>query len=183
MNIHELSRRTGVTLTKLRAIERLGALKVDAENATAQQIQFTLSRNPVLTLASALALLDDPSLIYDLGHYEKRARAQIDQLGNVKPAPRDAGAAIEGAAHGDEGSCAILAKWLASALPTEPVPYLWIAVRLLVALPETLRASLAGKVNIALAHVRKRADFEPYWSSATRSGKVTILYHKPRLDL
>lgn len=179
MNIHELSTRTNISVAKLRKLERLRVLTVDPESDAAPALRFHLARNIGLSVPQMLMLIDNPDLIGQLGKYADRARNQIAALGEVHAAPRNVTAAIYDAARGDVTEAETLAGWLRDILPADPVPFYWIAVRLLHGLPATLKTQYAARINIALANVRKLESFAGWSHVETIAGKNAIRYHKP----
>lgn len=186
MNIHEMSNRTGVSLSTLRKLDRLGVLKVDAESDAAAAIRFHLTRNQQMTAAQFLAVLDDRTLISELGRYSARCQAQLDGLGAVEAtlAPKSVTAEIPQAARGDDDAALVIAEWLMSILPADPVPHAWPAVRLLMPLNEFLREQYAPLINLALLNVRRLPEFALCWRSEKIGDRNQIRYFsKTTLDL
>lgn len=179
MNIHELSSRTNISLSNLRKLERLKVLKVDAESALAPALRWHLGRNQHMTVTQLLDVLAAPDILDDLGRYAEQARAQIAELGAVMPAPRDVTAAIYDAGKGDTENVEIIASWLRSVLPREPVSYHWIAVRLLFGLPDTLKTQYAKRLNLVLANARKLDSFAGWFSFEKKGERRAVKYHKP----
>jgi hypothetical protein len=179
MNIHELSRRSGLSLTKLRKLERLGVLNVDAEHDAAERLRWQIGRNPKLTLSHALELYDDPTIFDSLANYEARVREQFAKLGKVEPAPKLVAFQVVDASAGKVDAARAIAAWLRSVLPVEPVPYLWIALRLTCGLSGEIRKGAVNRANTALAHVRRLDEFAGYWHEEREAGKISIRYHKP----
>lgn len=179
MNIYEVSRRVGISLSKLRSLEKLKILKLYPEEELAPALRFHLGRNAHLSVAQLLALLDAPATLDDLGRYAVRARAQLTSLGDVKAgaAPRDVTAYSIDAGKGDVAAAEILAAWLRSVLPGFAVTHHWVAVRLLIGLPESLREQNAKMLTLALLHVRKLPSFAGWWHSEEFGMRNTIKYH------
>ena len=170
MNIHEIAKRSGVSLVNLRKLDRMGVLIVDQESERAGALRFHMARNPQLTTGQLLELMDDSDLIDELGSYEPRAREQlaaIDWKGTALPwsAPKYVTAAIRDAGKGDENAARIIAGWLMEILPAvgKPVGHHWVAVRLLHPLNAHLREQNSGLVSFALSHVRRLPEFAGYW--------------------
>jgi len=184
MNIHDISRRTHISLENLRKLERLGVLKLDEETPIAAPLRLHLARNQRMTVAQILTLIEEPEIVEELGKYAERARAQISALGDVKAtaAPRSVTAEIVEASKGNPDACRIIADWLKEVLPSEPVPYHWVAVRLLAPLNEFLREMNAPLINLALLKVRGLPEFAGWWRSVPKSGRNTIIF-KRQLDL
>lgn len=185
MNIHDLSRRTHISLANLRKLERLDVLKLDEETPLAAPLRLHLGRNQRMTVAQMLALIDEPATLDELGKYEARARAQLATLGDVKAtaAPRSVTAEIVEASKGNPEACRALANWLKAILPSEPVPYHWVAVRLLAPLNEFLRETNAPLINLALLKVRGLPEFAGWWKSVPIAGRNTIVFQKAKIAL
>lgn len=181
MNIHDISRRTHISLANLRKLERLGVLMLDDENELAPVLRLHLGRNQRMTVAHMLALLDAPAMIAELGKYADRAKSQVDALGDVKAsvAPREITAEIPEAAKGNPQAIRALGDWIKGALPEYAVPYHWIAVRLLFPLNEFLREQNSRLVNLALLKLRQSPDFAGWSRSVPRGGKTTTIFSRP----
>jgi hypothetical protein len=189
MNIHDVSTKYKVSITALRKLERGGLLQFDPtpsdEHEDAPQMRFYLARNQQLPIKLLLSLLDDSTAFFDLRKYEARARGQIAELGDVQAsvAPLNVLAAISDAAGGDAGACGILADWLRSILPAEPVSHYWVAARLLFPLTEFQRDSATKAISFALMHMRRLESFAGYWASVPNGKKKpTIKYFQKKLD-
>jgi len=184
MTLHEIQRRTGISLAKLRKLEKLqidfGKIDPPEENP-ADAIRFHLMRNQQMTAAQLLALLDAPDMVDDLGRYKERALAQVASIGDVAAdaAPRDVTAAIRDAGKGDDDAALVVAQWLLSILPPYPVSHHWVAVRLLLPLNEFQRAQAMPMISLALLNVRKLPEFAAAWQSVKRDKKNKIEYFRP----
>ncbi len=165
MNIHDLAARTGISLKTLRRLDNLKVLRIDAENALAAELRFSLSRQSNLSVADLLTLLDNPEIFYDLRNYEDRAREQVARLGDVTSgaAPKHVTAEIQNAARGDKAAALVIIDWLKGILPAGPVGYHWIAARLLFPLNDFLRKENSKHVIRALLIVRAQPEFAGWW--------------------
>ncbi len=185
MNIYELSNKSGASLADLRKLEKLKVLKIDPEGEAIQKLRFHMARNMQFTLPMLLQMLDEPDLIDELGwqskRYERRAREQLAALGDIQAtsAPREVTAEIPGANYGDEGAALMIAEWLKSVLPVEPVGYHWVAARLLAPLNQCLREQYTSKLSLALLNVRKLPEFADHWRSEKIGTRKTIRYFRP----
>lgn len=180
MNIHDISRRTHIPLGSLRKLERLGVLMVDDEHDLAPAIRLHLGRNQQMSVAYLLALLDTPALVDDLGKYVDRAKGQVAALGDVKAtaAPREVTAEIPEAAKGKPDALRALADWAKAILPADPVPYHWLAVRLLFPLNEFLREQNSPLVNLALLKLRQSPEFAG-WSATIGAKRPSVIFCRP----
>lgn len=187
MNIHDAARRYKVSLAKLRRMEADKIIRLDKEDENTAKARFYLSRRQPLTVALLVAMIEEPSLLDDLGRYADRAREQIEALGDVKggAAPIQVYAYVRGAASGDAEAASVLARWLIDVLPALPVSHYWIATRLLIGQASHLREEDMRTINLALLHTRKLPEFAPYWSARTVNKKSAIFYRHPikTLDL
>lgn len=187
MNILQLSVKTGIPVTKLRKLEKLGALVADKETGFLDTLIFHMRGNRILTVSQLLALIEAPDLLDELAavkpRYASRAREQLQALGSVADslAPRDVTAAIVGAARGDDDESLIIADWLKGILPAAPVAHAWVTVRLLMPLNEFMRGQTAPLISPALLNVRKLPEFAGYWLSEKSGGRSAIKYFS--LDL
>jgi hypothetical protein len=131
-----------------------------------------------------LALLEDPSILFDLGRYEERAEAQLAELGDVKgeAAPREVAAHITDARSGKEPeSIAVLIAWLRSVIPTRPVSHYWVSLRLLWGLPENIRKFDVPRVPLALLQCRKHPDLAGWWRVEDKGGRRQSFYQRPEM--
>lgn len=187
MNIYQLSVKAQIPVVRLRKLEKLGALKVDGENEFIDRLIFHMRKNSVLTAAQCLTLIEASDLLDELHaakpRYAKRAREQLQILGDVLPAAREATAAIAGASRGDDDESLIVAEWLKSILPSDPVPHAWVAVRLLKPLNEFQREQSSPLISPALLNMRKLPEFAGYWRSEKFGTRSVIKYFQPALDL
>lgn len=182
MNIHELSLRSRVPIKTLRRLEALKVLKIDAEPDMSAALRFHLRRNKTLPVAYLLALIDDPSLVSTLGGAADKARDQLDLLGNFNAtsAPPGVTAYIMEAGRNDSAAVKILVDWAKSVLPRDPVPYSWLAVRLLAPLPASLRDQCLKLSTMALLRMRQSPEFAGYWQMGKVKGRNVMFYHAPQ---
>jgi len=188
MNVFELSNKTRISVKSLRKLQELKLLKLDPdppsdEHPNAPQMRFILMRQGQLSVPYLLTLITKPDTLYDLRKYETRARAQISALGDYQAtlAPKEVTAVIDRAAGAEPDAALILAQWLGDVLPAEPVGHHWVAVRLLLPLPEFQREKAMSLVSLALMHMRKLDAFRPYWESVeNKSGRKEIRYFQPK---
>lgn len=184
MNIYQLSLKAGLSVTKLRKLEKLGALKTDGDTSFLDSLVFHMRGNQQLTAAQLLTLVEAPDLVDELGavkpRYASRVREQVRALGDLAHglAPRDVTAAIVGASRGDDDEGLIIADWLKIALPVDPVPHAWVTVRLLKPLNEFMRGQTAPLISPALLNVRKLPEFAGWWRSEKIGSRNQIRYFR-----
>lgn len=186
MNIYEISEKHKISLHKLRAMAKDNLLRLDSvEDERSALVRYYLSRNTNATVEHLLWLIESPAMLIDLGRYAERAKAQLSALGDVKAtaAPRDVTAYIDDAARGDAEAQRILLDWLLGVLPGKPVSHAWLATRLLVGLPENLRAHNVKKLPMALLNIRKMPEFAGGWIIEKNGTRTQTFYTKPKKPL
>jgi len=185
MNIYQLSLKTGISVTKLRKVEKLGALKTDGDTSFLDSLIFHMRGNQALSVSQLLTLVESRDLLDELEavkpRYASRAREQVQALGDMTRglAPRDVTAAIVGASRGDDDEGLIIAEWLKTVLPVDPVPHAWVTVRLLAPLNEFMRGQTAPFISPALLNVRKLPEFSDWWRSEKIGTRNQIRYFRP----
>jgi hypothetical protein len=184
MNIYQLSMKSGLSLVKLRKLEKLGALRLDGETGLVDGLIFHMRGNKTLTVAQLLALIERPDLLDELDaarpRYASRAREQIAavSLVDAHKAPREVTAAIVGASRGDDDESLVIAEWLKGILPPDPVSHAWVAVRLLAPLNAFQREQIAPLISPALLNMRKLPEFAGYWHSGKIGSRSVIQYYR-----
>lgn len=183
MNIHEISEKHKISLRKLRAMAKDNLLRLDSvEDERSATVRNYLSRNANVTVEHLLWLIESPAMLIDLGRHAGRAKAQLSALGDVgaTAAPRDVTAYIDDAARGDAEALRILLDWLLSVLPSKPVSHAWIATRLLIGLPENLRAHNVKKIPMALLNIRRMPEFAGGWTIERNGTRTKTFYMQPK---
>lgn len=185
MNIFDFCERFHISLAKARKMDKMGVLRLDENtNEHAAEIHHWLSRGQKLTAAQLCALVEEPSLLLDLGRYAGRAEQQIDALGNVKSqaAPKTVSAFVTDAAKNDAEAVDVLVGWLRDIIPSKPVGHSYIAVRLLLGLAPNIRHYDVPRIPRALLNCRQRPDFEKWWRVDRQKSRNVTLYQRPKLD-
>lgn len=185
MNIHEIARRSGATLSTLKKLERLGVLKVEAESEVAAPLRTLLGRNQSLSLAQILLLVENADTLGELGKWEDRARDQIATLGDISSTPVPAGVptACLIAASGDVDALDHLADWVQASLPPgKGVSFHWLAIRIVMAQHVRAREQSLKSINLAFGKLRGRPKMAGWWHSVPLGMRNTIIYQRP-LDL
>lgn len=190
MNIYQLSFKSKIPISKLRTLERLGALVVDTDDDETQFLDgliFYMRTNRVLSVVQLLALIE-ADLLDELEavkpRYAKRARAQIEALGDTAAnlAPREVTAAIQGASRHHEEDAQIIADWLKTVLPAAPVPHAWVAYRMLKPLNPAMREKANAEISLALVNARKLLARGEWWDTEKVYGRPVIKYFRPVMD-
>lgn len=180
MNIFEVSERHKISLKKLRAMDKDGLLRLDESASASDPIRATLMKGNPLPVSQLVQLVEEPSLLLDLGRYAADAERQLGTLG-AKPggAPKPVAAAVTDAAKNEPEAVAILIAWLKEIIPPRPVGHAYIAARLLLGIPPAIRKYEAPRIGRALLNCRNHPSFAGWW---TVKEKNTI-YLKLALDL
>lgn len=183
MNLYEFSEEFRISIHKSRKMEKAGVLLLDSgESEHGAEIRFQLSRGQSLTVAQLLAILEEPSILCELGRYRDKAESQLAALGNAREeaAPFEVAAHIMDAAlRRDAEAVGVLIGWMKAVIPAEPVNHYWIAVRMLMGLQPNIRKYDVPRIGRALLNCRNSPDFAGWWHvEKFRSRRVT-LYQKP----
>jgi hypothetical protein len=183
LTLVEFCERYRISLKKAKRMHKEGALRVaDAPSDVGAKIFATLAARNPLSAYELCALVDDPGLILTLGRYADRASEQLETVGAAgsERAPKAIAALLTDAADGDVPSVEALGDWLRSILPVEPVPYAWIASRLLLAMPDNIRQFEGARIQRALNRVRKLESFAGWFAYELRAGRKVTLYARPK---
>ncbi|WP_145960988.1 hypothetical protein [Sphingosinithalassobacter portus] len=183
--IQEISKKSGVSAWTIRKLVKAGFVKASEENPLAEQMRRALARQNPLSVEQLLALIDDPTLEYDLGRYADIALSQVAALGDVETtkASAEVCANMDDAADGRPHAIAMLGEWLRDVIPSRAVPHAWIAVRLVWHYRSSLRKEDYARIPLALIAARK--EIEGWYRVETVRGRKMTFYQRPagHLDL
>ena len=182
MNIFEFCERFNISMKKAKEMRKADILRIDGStDEKTEAIRYWLSRGQRLTAAQLCELVEDNSLLLDLGRFAERAREAIDTLDNPmrQAAPREITAYITDACKGDKDAAAILATWIKTIVPAKPVPHAWIAVRLLLGINPSVREFEIPRINRALLNVRLLPEFARWFTSKSVNGRNATFYFCP----
>lgn len=177
-----------ISHAKAKRMQKDGFLLVDtASNPAAAAIrEVMMQRNP-LGVVELCLLLETPSLILELGRYADKASEVLETIGDAltSQAPHPVALSILDAASGDAEAIAALVDWIKSALPVDgsPVGYHWLAVRLMLPLPENIRKFENERIRRALARARKDPAFAGWWTYRGRYNRKETIYARPENSL
>ena len=179
--LHEWHNRWGIGFKKLRRMERQGWIKFDAGDPLTDAILETFRNGDPLTVSQRVALLERPAVINTLGDKAERARAQLAELGDVKPAPPEITAEMVCVAAGDERSVQVLVEWCKATIPTgRDVGHHYLGVRLLKGVPVKIRHFQEKRLPRVLLNVRRSEDFAGWWHTVANGRHNVTDYHRPR---
>jgi hypothetical protein len=190
IDIYEMHLKSGVSIRHLKKLQRLGFLRaIDPENPEIAKMLCTLKKGNPLGALQLTVLAESPSLIWELGRYASKARAQVEALGDVKadtPSPMIAMTLIEAAKREpDLVEVQRLERWMKKVIPVEgEVPHQFLAARALFGMSDSSKPFYAGMAAKAFANVRRRPSFEGWFTirSASHDRRKTF-YHQPTFDL
>lgn len=185
MNIYEFCEKFRISLGKAEKMRAAGVLLLDAgESKYGAVIRRQLSKGMALTVAQLLAMIEDSSILNELGRYAEKAQLQLAALGDVRNevAPREVAAYISDAARRDKEAIGILVGWIKQILPAEPVTHDWIAVRLLLGLQANVRKFDIPRIKTALFYCRRCIAFEGWWRIEKRGSRPYTLYQRPEIS-
>jgi hypothetical protein len=185
MNIYEVAERHKISLKKLRAMDKDKLLRLDESANASDPIRATLMNGDPLPVRQLVQLIEEPGLLLDLGKYTSTAEAQIAALGKPQNeiAPKPVAAAVTDAAKNDPEAVAILVAWLKEIIPPHPVGHAYIATRLLLGIPESIRKQQAPRIGRALLNCRNHPSFAGWWSVKPGVSQNSTAYQKLALDL
>ena len=183
MNIHDMNSRFGIPYKYLRQLQRAKLLVVDEDDEIVSEIRRKLARNQPLSAGMLVAAVRMPEIadMLESATYAKRLRDQLAALGKVAEtaAPADVCAFIDSAAGKDARGAKEIAAWARTVLPVEPVPYAWLAVRLLFHVPGKLQQRAQNRISLAMTKVRRAMP--DCVDEREIDGKKVIFYRKPLL--
>lgn len=182
MNIFEYCSRYGISLAKARRQLKDGVLRIDESVADEiAQIRFIMARGQPLTAAHLCYLVENPAGVLDLGSHAAKAQNALETLGNVRKevAPAEVSACISEAARRNPDALAILIDWLKATIPAHPVGHSYLAVRLLLGVPENVRKFDVARIPRALFNCRNLDEFAGWHKPEKAASRNVTLYRKP----
>jgi hypothetical protein len=188
MNIHEIADKFAVSVGKLRKMNKAGVLICDeSADPLLDECRYYLRRGQPLTVKHLLALIETPAKLDGIGKGKELAAAQIAALGTpIDPAPKGVAAELSGAAMNEPESVETVMRWMMAAIPAHrEVNHYFLAVRLLLGLPEAQRAFEIPRLGRTLLNIRKRPEFAGWFRVQKQGSRNVSLYHRPKsaLDL
>lgn len=182
MNLREFCEEYRISISKARKMDKEGVLRLDSgESEHGAEIRQHLSKGQPLTVAQLLEMIENPSILRDLGRYREKAESQLEALGDVRAeaAPGEVAAYITDAARRNEEAIGVLVEWLKSTIPFEPVTHHWIATRLLMGVPANIRKNDMPHILRALLNCRNSPDLKGWWRVETRRSRSVTCYQRP----
>lgn len=185
MNIYEAAEKFKLSLKKLRAMEKAGILRLDGNASASDPIRATLIKGNPLPVAQLVQLVEEPGLMLELGKYVSAAETQVSALRNPEKesASKAAAAAVTEAAKNEPEAVAILCDWLRSVIPARAVGHSYIATRLLLGIPPSIRKYEGPHISRALLNCRNTPGMAGYWKAEPGTSQNRTIYQKTVLDL
>lgn len=184
-SVHEFCSEFHISLAKARRMEKRGWLRVDANATPVDEIRMALKRGQKLTVAQLVELIENPAGILELGKYADRAEAQLAALKDPRTqvAPKEVAANVLEAFQNQPAGVEIVARWLASIIPEHPVGHAYLAVRLLLGVPENIRKFDVPHMQRALMNCRAHPSMAGLWRTERELSRNVTVYQKLKLDL
>jgi len=181
-SLYEISEKYRVSVRKLRKMHKDGVLRCDGSgDPIADDIRGYLERGQQLTVKQLVALIERPGLLLEIGPRMDAAKAQVNALDGPEPASGDLWPELAGAAANEPDALLKLIAWAQATIPGDrPVNHHWLAVRLLLAVPENLRKYEFPRLNRVFLHMRQRPEFEGWWSVESQGKRRVTWYHQPK---
>lgn len=185
MNIFEVAEQFKISLKKLRAMDKVGLLRLDESASASDPIRSTLMNGDPLPAWMLVQLIDEPGLLLELGKYTGAAQTQVAALGKPdrEPAPKQVAAAVFDAAKNDPEAVALMCDWLRAIIPARPVGHPYIAARLLLGVHTSLRKQIAPRIGRALLNCRNTPALAGWWTVKPGVSQNSTIYQKLVLDL
>jgi len=189
MNIFDFCDRFNISLAKARRMEKANVLRLDENTPDeVQEIRHLLLRGQPLSASHLAGLIENPGWKMDLGKYADKALAALAPLGDAldEKAPLMVSAYIADAAGNDPHAQGEIIAWLRKIIPRKPVPYNYVAVRLILGIPPIDRVNDIPRIPRVLLNVRKHESFSGYWrlvQNGTRNATVFCAPGKNSFDL
>lgn len=185
MNVFEFSEEFRLSLVKTRAIKKRYPQIFDDNDSAVDAMRSYLAKGVGITTTQLVDLIENPSWLLSLGRYAEKAEQALAALGDPQGqvAPKEVVANIMEAAKGEPEAVQILVDWLRSIIPASPVNHAFIATRLLLGIPATIRNSEASRIPRALLNARQHPDFANFWHLEKGVSRNKTVYQKKGFDL
>lgn len=184
--LHEFCERWNISLRKARLMDKEGDLRLSGSEKPIDAIRLALKTSSRrLNVAQLVYLIENPDEALELGPYGRLAEAAIEALDKPKGqvAPPDVTAQILDAYNGEPAAVEIIAKWLASIIPGKPVNHAYLAVRLMLGVPEGTRKYDFPRVQRVFKYARAHPAMAGLWKTVRQASQNVTYYQKLALDL
>jgi hypothetical protein len=185
MNVFEFSEKYKLSLAKVRTIKKdYPQIFTDADSRF-DPARSRLAKGNRLTAMQLVELIENPGGLLELGKYAGIAERELATLGNPQGqvAPKEVVANIMEAAKDETEAVQIMVDWLRSIIPSDPVEHSFIATRLILGVPATIRRYEAPRIPRALLNARKHEGLQGWWHVERGVSQNRTVYQKKGFDL
>jgi hypothetical protein len=184
-SIHEFCAEFHISLAKARRMDKRGWLRISGETTAVDEIRMALKRGQKLTVAQLCELIESPAGILELGKYAAKAEEQLAALKDPasQAAPLAVSSYILEAFQNQSQAVEIIARWLATIIPAEPVGHAYVATRLLLGVPANIRHYDVPHVHRVLMHCRAHPSMAGLWRTEKNKTRNVTIYQRSGLDL
>ena len=185
MNVFEFHERYKIAPTKARWIAKENPQWFDGTSNATDLAREAMAKGNPLSVAQLVQLIDEPRLLLELGKYADKAESQVEALGKPENqvAPKPVSAAVFEAARNDPEQVEIIVDWLKHVIPARPVGHAYLATRLLLGIPASIRKYEAPRIPRALLNCRNHPELAGWWHVETRKSRRETVYQKKAFDL
>lgn len=185
MNVFEFSEKYKLSLAKTRRIKKDYPQIFDEADSRFDPMRSTLAKGNRLTAPQLVQLVEHPGNLLELGKYATTAEREVAALGDAKgqAAPKLVVANLMEAAKGEPEAVQILVDWMREIIPPDPVEHAFIAVRILLGVPENIRRFEAPRIPRALLNARNHEDLAGWFRVETVASQKRTFYQKKGFDL
>lgn len=185
MNIFEFAEEFRLSLAKARKIKKRFPQIFNETDSSFDPLRATLAKGNRLTAPQLIELIENRSGLLEMGKYTAAAQRELAALGDpvAQAAPKEVVANLMEAARNEPEAVQILVDWLRSIVPAKPVSHAFIATRLLLGIPETIRQYEAPRIPRALLNARQHPDFAGWWHVEKQVSRNQTVYQKKGFDL
>jgi hypothetical protein len=186
MNVFEFHEQYKISLAKARRIGKENPHWFDGTSGATDGVRATIAKGNEPTAMQLVDLIENPAGILELGKYAGKVEHELAALGNAagQVAPKEVVANIMEAAKGEPEAVEILMAWVKEILAHgKPVNHAYIAARLILGIPASIRKSEVPRIPRALLNVRQHPAFSGFWHVEKSASRNRTVYQKLALDL
>lgn len=187
--VQEISNRYNIRLKKLRRMKKDGVLTTDPdscfEDSNLDELRRYARSRGGFTAAHLVSLIEEPGLLDSLGCHADKARRQLAELGapEADAAPTEVWAEICVAVANEVEAVTNIVKWCKSVIPPDrEVKHHYLAVRLLLGVPNNIRHWEVRRIQRVMLNCRKHKEFAGWWHVDTCGKRKVTFYHRPKLE-
>jgi hypothetical protein len=185
VNILELSEKAGISVKKLRVLDKLGGLRHDDNITPLDEMRAAIKSGNRLNVGQLVHLVEHSEGLLELGRYADKARVQLAELDNPKGqgAPPEIAALTLDAFEKQPAAISALVGWLKTIIPAHPVGHSYVAARLLLGVPELSRQYDVPRLQRIMMNCREDPSFAGWWRREKQVTQNRTVYQKPAFDI